>query len=180
MSSSLDQCLRSFPPALSSDGSKLSLVAKQISFFGKVPPTIARFVKVLYISNNSFKSLSGIEQFVLLKSLSCANNDIKYLGDLKYLSSCRQLEKVSFVGNIVTSMPFYRQYLISICPNIISIDGVNVLWKEKIESKSSSSKAQLYYDQLRLNDLRNCILRHIQKLVTCHGELLATVFGRFR
>ena len=180
MAYSLESSLKSYPPALSSDGFKLSLVGKQITTIGKLPPSIARNIKVLYISNNSLKSLNGIDQFSQLKSISCANNNIKFLGDLKYLSACHCLEKVSFLGNIVTAMPYYREYIISICPNIISIDSMNVLWKEKIDSKSSSTKAQLYYDQLRLNDLRNCILRHIQKLVTCHEELKTTVFGRFR
>jgi hypothetical protein len=69
MNYTLEEALHLHPVSLSSNGSKLSLVGKQISSFGlrPLPRTISDPVKVLYISNNSLSSLNGIEQFRYLR-----------------------------------------------------------------------------------------------------------------
>jgi hypothetical protein len=176
----IEDALLKSPNSLSLDGNKLSLVGKQISHIGLIPPSVCRSIRTLYISSNYLKSTQGLEQFVNLKCLSCANNSIRYLGELQWLRECRLIEKVSFIGNAVVSMPYYREYIICLCPNLVSLDSINVSWKEKLDAKSSSHKAQMFYNQLRVNDLRYCIVSHMCNLVYCHQELITKVFGKFR
>ena len=177
----LEEAVRRNPQCLSLEGSKLSVVGKQITSVGNpLPSSISDSVRTLYISNNNLKTLQGIENYSRLRIVSCTNNYIRYMGDLKYLKNIKYLEKVSFIGNPVSMMPFYREYLISLSPNLISIDGKNISINEKMDAKSSSHKAQLFYNQLRLHALRNCILGHIKNLVCCHKELHDVVVGKFR
>lgn len=177
----IEEAVRQHPQYLSSDGSKLSIVGKQITCIGNaLPPSIAEAIRTLYISNNNMKTLQGIEKYYQLRVISCANNYIRYLGDLKYLKQIPFIEKVSFTGNPVSLMPFYREYLISLCPNLLSIDGHTISWKERTDAKSSSQKAQLFYSQLRLTALRNCILLHIKNLHCCHQEIRSVILGKFR
>ena len=51
-------------------------------------------------------------------STSVANNLIRYLSSLRSLALVENLERVSLEGNVVTSMPFYRQYLIGLIKSI--------------------------------------------------------------
>lgn len=162
------------------DGKKLSLVGTSLSVLDTVPISISRGIYVLYLSNNNLLSLKGIEQFVNVRCLSCGHNLIRYIGELQYLRNLRELEKVSLDGNVVTSMPYYREYILLLCPKVEVIDGVKVSSQERLSSQASARKAQTFYEQLRLNELRNCVLEHIFNLLKCHSLLLSVVLGRFR
>ena len=174
----LSFALRSKPTAF--DGSKLNLVGQDLSSIDGLPPSIAVKLKTLYLSNNNLMSLNGVDQFRFLSSISCANNLLRYLGELRALSVLEYLEKVVLDGNIVTTMPFYREYILELCPSIKSIDGIRVSPEERANSKIVARKAQAFYEQMRLNELRNCILDRTSRLLSCHVELLRVVLGTYR
>lgn len=159
---------------------KLSMVNCSISLIDQIPRTFCENVRTLYLSNNNLLSLKGIEQFNNTQSLSCANNLIRYLGEIRWLNKLEGLEKIVLEGNVVTSMPFYRDYIIGMCPKIASIDGIKVSTNERHNAKSTARKAQSFYDQLRLNELRNVILKHLECLLPCHTDMVQTVMGSFR
>jgi hypothetical protein len=157
------------------DGSKLNLVNSTITTIDKLPNLLCLKVKTLYISNNNISSSEGIEQFTNLQSLSMSNNLIRYLNELLPLSKLKHLEKISLEGNIVTAMPYYREYLLGLCPNLQLIDAIKVTNIEKSNSKSSSRKAISLFSQLRVNELQCCILRHLSGLIKCHNEMSKVV-----
>jgi Leucine-rich repeat (LRR) protein len=131
-------CLQSLPAPFDGTGQKLSLVGNNISEIDKVPSTLLTRVQTLYLSNNRIVSLDNIEQFTHLQNLSVTNNLIRYLSHLKSLALNEQLEKVSLEGNVVTGMPFYRQYMVGLCPRLLVLDGSNVTAEERSCSKSTT------------------------------------------
>ena len=104
------------------DGNKLQLVGLGITVIDKISITISSKIRVLYLSNNSIISLQGIEQFSLLESLSCSNNKISSVKELRRLSALRFLEKLSIDGNEVCCYPYIRELLIHTCPNLTQLD----------------------------------------------------------
>ena len=176
----LCSCLQSAPAAFDGTGLKLSLVGCNISVIDKVPGKLIDKIQTLYLSNNHITSLDGVQQFVHLRSISVANNLIRYLSSLKSLASLVHLERISFEGNIVSGMPFYRQYLIGLCPRLVSLDGINVTSEERNGAKSSVRQVIAFYDQLRLNELQNIILRNVCIQLDLHAEFNNVVLGRFR
>lgn len=134
----LCSCLQSLPAPFDSTGQKLSLVGNNISEIDKVPSTLLTKVQTLYLSNNNIVSLDNIEQFTHLQNLSVTNNLIRYLSDLRSIALNKQLEKISLEGNVVTGMPFYRQYVVGLCPRLLVLDGTNVTTDERSSSKSTT------------------------------------------
>jgi Leucine-rich repeat (LRR) protein len=131
-------CLQSLPAPFDSTGQKLSLVGNNISEIDKIPSTLLTKVQTLYLSNNSIVTLDNIEQFTHLQNLSVTNNLIRYLSHLKSLGLNEELEKVSLEGNVVTGMPFYRRYMVGLCPRLLVLDGSNVTAEERNSSKSTA------------------------------------------
>jgi hypothetical protein len=126
------------------------------------------------VRSSFFLHLLFLPSFLRLRSLSCSNNSLKYFGDLSALRELQFLEKISLIGNIVSSMPFYREFVLSLTPGLVSLDGVPITLKDKLEAKQAATRARLFYDQIRLNHLRNNLLLHVQRSVLCHTQLLST------
>jgi hypothetical protein len=162
------------------DGEKLGLVGLEIREIDLIPTKISEGVQVLYLSENYISSLAGIDQFKHLATLSIMNNHIRYLDELQPLSRLAKLQKISLVGNLVVKMPYYREHVIVLCPCLTSLDGEQVTAVERASATSMFYKIRAFYDQLRLNELRNCVMVHISKLMTCQVELRKEVFGKFR
>ena len=176
----LCRCLQTLPAPVDSTSSKLSLVGLDIGEIDFVPGPLPERIQVLYMSNNLLTSLDGVEQFVNIRQVSFANNFIKYLSDLRSLGLLPHLEKITLEGNVVTGMPFYRQYLIGLCANLTSVDGINVTPDERKHARTYSRQLSAFYDQLRLNELQNIILRHLRLQLTMHSEFQKVIIGRFR
>jgi hypothetical protein len=134
----------------------------------------------LYLSNNSLKCLEGIDQFSNLTSLSASNNEIRYLNSLAPLSRLPSLTKLSLDGNVVTKMPFYRQYLLGLCAGLTWVDSVAVSPQERDHDKATSRRAGLQMETLRTNELRLVVLKHIEKLMYCHAQLVSVLVGKLR
>ena len=176
----LCRCLQTLPAPVDSTSSKLRLVGLDIGEIDMVPGPLPERIQVLYMSNNLLSSLDGVEQFVNVRQVSFANNFVKYLSDLRSLGQLQHLEKITLEGNVVTGMPFYRQYLIGMCANLTSVDGINVTPDERKHARTYSRQLSAFYDQLRLNELQNIILRHLRLQLTMHSEFQKVIIGKFR
>ena len=80
----------------------------------------------------------------------------------------------------MTKMPYYKEHVLILCPNLLSLDGIKITQIDRSRANVVFFKAKAFYDQLRLNELRNSALVHISKLLACHLELHEEVFGKFR
>ena len=176
----LCRCLQTLPSPTDCTSSKLSLVGLDICEIDGVPGPLPARIHTLYISNNLLTTLDGIEQFINIRQISFSNNFIKYLSDLKALGFLHRIEKISLEGNIVTGMPFYRQYLIGLCSSLTVIDGVGVSVEERKHANSYTRQLSAFYDQMRLNELQNIILRHLRLQLTMRTEFQKVVVGKFR
>jgi Leucine-rich repeat (LRR) protein len=177
---SLCSRLQNHPAAFDVTGLKLSLVGGNISVIDDVPSALINKVQTLYLSNNHITTLDGIEQFQQLRCLSVANNLIRYVSSLRSLHQNQYLEKISLEGNVVTGMPFYRQYVIGLCPRLLVLDGVNVTVDERNADRSTARQLSAFYDQLRLNELQNIVLRNLFLQLNLHADFSNVVLGKFR
>jgi hypothetical protein len=172
------QCLLEVPNSL--DGDKLSLVGMRINSLSDPPPlNVAAKVKVLYLSNNDLDDLEGIGDFKNLKALSIANNSFHYLGSLRPLRCLTHLEKLSTEGNSINGMPYFREYILGLCPMLVSLDGSKISLEERASAKSNSRKIANVFHQLRSNELRLLVLDHLQKLTHVHSQFFS-MLGKFR
>lgn len=163
------------------DGSKLNLVGFNIDYIDVLPSNaFALKCKTLYLSNNNMKDLDNIVQFKNVTILSLSNNIIKYLDLLDPLVHLSNLEKISLDGNIVATMPYYRQYLIGLCPQIKVIDGIRVTSSEKSEALTLNAKVKISRERLRLNEFRYTVMSHLLNLTRCHVIMTDNVIGKFR
>lgn len=176
----LSAVMRSTPTPITAKGTKLAPVGAYITHIDEIPTTFALPVTTLFLSNNSLADTKGVSQFVNAKTVSYANNVIRYLHDLVYLSDLKHMEKLSLDGNIVVHMPYYRQFVLAICPQLEFLDGVRVSATEKQAADVHRRKAAALLEQLRTNELRAAVLVHFTSSVTCHRELMLTVRGKFR
>lgn len=153
------------------EGSKLSLVGDSITAIGELPPSLTSRVQTLYLSNNNIASLGGIDQMKGLRSLSMANNLMRYLGQLQVLGEMSVLEKLSLEGNPVSNMPFYRMCVLSLCPHLVVLDGKKVTIEERRLVSGSMGKINQHFETLRKNELKNVVLLHLASSLACNSEL---------
>ena len=160
-------------------GNRLQLVGVDITIIDPLPLLLATRVEVLYLSNNNISSCDGLLQFSNLHCLSLANNNFRYLYQIYALSHSNllKLEKLSFEGNIISEMPYYRAYVLGLCPHLQSLDGLRVTPAERLNAKASARKVSSVFEQLRNNEVQNVVLRHLHLLASCHSELLRIVMG---
>ena len=175
---SLSAALTHNPPAF--DGTKLNLVNANINAIDDIARQLAVKVKTLYLSNNSISSLAGIESFSSVVNASISHNLIRYLEELQPLARLKHLEKLSLDGNVVTAVPYYRDFVISLCKNLQTLDGVRISNAERASASLGSRKLESIFQQLRLNELHTCVLAHLQSRLRCKIEMAEVVAGRFR
>lgn len=175
---SVQEVLLSQPGVI--DGAKLSLVGNRISLIDKIPPRVAGSIKIVYLSNNDIRHIDEIAQFTNCHTLSLANNLIKFLGDISCLGKMEFLEKLTLEGNDVTGMPYFRDYVLGLCPRLSIVDGIKVSVEERLAARNKARKVASVFEQLRINELRLQILYHYALLSKCHAELSRVVCGQFR
>lgn len=163
------------------EGDRLSVVNSDVGEIGdNIPLKFAHSVRTLFLSGNYLSSIAGIHQFGRVEVLSLANNSIRYLEELETLRSLPNLKKLSLAGNAVCSMPYYREIVIMNCAQLVSLDGSRVDSVLRSHAKIVAFKAKTVLEQLRVNELRNTVLAHASKLLSCHLELRNIVCGKFR
>jgi hypothetical protein len=121
------------------NGSRLSAVEKFVTTIDKLPEPYPA-AETVYLSRNCLTTLSGIEQFHAVKVLSFADNLLQNFSELSTLANaCPTLVAASFTGNPMASLPNYRSHVISLLPNLQSLDGITI---SKQERQSSTSLLQ--------------------------------------
>ena len=98
------------------------------------------------------------------------------------MTLCKRLTNINISDNKVTRMPYFRECLLLACPGLKSIDGKAVHRNNRTDTEDRSVAAAISYqmEQLAVNELRICILRHWLGLIRCHNELIELVCGRFK
>lgn len=165
----LSSSLRLHPSSF--EGTKLSLANCEISNIDNISSTLALRVKTLYLGTNNLSSIGNIVQFSNLSTASLSNNCIRYLDELRPLGILQQLEKLSLDGNIVTSMPYYREYMIGMCTHLHSLDNKAVSSSERTAGHPTAVQVSATFRRLRCNELRYAILLHALHMSKCRAEL---------
>lgn len=165
--------LRCHPTAL--EGGKLSLASNSITHIDSIPSAVALKVRTLYLSSNSIASLEHLDQFAGLTTLSAAGNCLRYLQELRSLGALEHLEKLSLEGNVVASMPFYREHVLGLCPRLASLDNRAVLDAERSQARAEYRRVQDVLEQLRCNELRHAAMGHLMGTLKCRAELTAAL-----
>ncbi|XP_060944510.1 centrosomal protein of 97 kDa [Limanda limanda] len=130
----------------------LDLSDNNISTIGDITKLVA--LKTLLLHGNSITALRSVPAHLpaLLSILSLAENEIRDLNEVSYLSPLRDLEQLSIMSNpcvmATPSLPEfdYRPYIMSWCLNLKVLDGYVVSQKEglKAEWLYSQGKGRLY------------------------------------
>ena len=82
------------------------------------------------------------------------NNKLSKLEDLtRIAASCKSLQRLSLLGNLVTQLPNYRLYVIHLIPSLRVLDFQKVTSKERQEATRRFDSAQAGSAQL-LKDLK--------------------------
>jgi hypothetical protein len=180
----LSEAMRTEGNVLRDNGTKLNLNNKSIGSLqdaNKLKPALVARVEHVYLSMNTLLSLQGIECFHNVRVLSVSENYIRYFSEIRCLSTLTQLEMLLLDKNPVTCMPFYREYVLQLCPRLQSVDHVKVDDAERTRLRCVyADKAGAYYKTMRENELRLCVLEHARKLAIVHQGLYKLVLGRFR
>lgn len=145
-----------------------------------IPSSLIAEIHTLYLSNNHVYSLVGLSQFNNLRVLSVANNNIRYYEDLDVLSKLNHLERLNLDRNPVTYLPYYREYVITLCPKLIILDDCKLNDYEIEHCKENISKLRNYIDQFALIVLRNTMLSHYIMKRLCHESLFTEIFPSYR
>ena len=159
------------------DGRKLSLVGLDIHFIDMLPSKISETMKTIYLSNNYIATLVNLDQFQRIETASIMNNNIRYLDEIQILSRLKGLKVLSLQGNVVTKMPFYREHVVTMCQALTLLDDEKVTPEYRQHCKDRFHDISTFYSNLRLNELRNSTLRHVDQLMECHCQLRVK-FGR--
>ena len=165
----LSSALRKHSTAI--EGNKLSLASCEITTFDLIAPATAAKVKTLYLGTNSFSSIENITQFSNLSTLSMSNNCIRYLSELRPLGALAQLDKLSLEGNLVASMPYYREVVIATCPHLTSLDNKKVTGVERSQCRQMAAMVGERLGELRLLELRYSALLHLLFVLRGKAEL---------
>jgi hypothetical protein len=177
----LTQILRLEGGCLKDNGTKIHASNKQIGVIDKLPATnVAHRVQNLYLSGNELVTLHGVETFPNLKVLSLTENFVRHFSGIHSLNRLPHLEMLSLYNNPVVNMPFYREYVLTLCPKLARLDNVGVTGNERLRLKQWTGKAEVYYSTMRLNELRICVLNHMRLLRKVFEEMEKYIVGRFR
>ncbi|KAG9390299.1 Leucine-rich repeat [Carpediemonas membranifera] len=131
-------------------------------------------ITTLYLSNNQIRSLTGVEQFLRLETLSLANNRIADLNELRNLSSVPYLRNLNLEGNPVASQPHYRSQAIAHCSTRLAVlDGKQVTDAErKTADAVVRNEASLFRLMLSNQLLIDRLHRAVEK-IAMHRQLVA-------
>jgi len=148
----------------------VNLKDKKIFLIDEVPEKFVH-IEGLYLTNNQLQTLKGIAQFKNLKSLSVANNFISSVDELEYLRSL-PLVHLNLEKNPLTSHPSYKNSVISILPNLKTLDNKELSATEK-NSAGVSLKKQSNFTKIILdNEKQASKLENLENKLKLHSELV--------
>lgn len=157
---------------------RVNLVNRDICAIGNVNTSTGQAIAHLFLGNNHITSLSGIENLHNLKSLSCANNLIRGIHGLSYLSSCPNLEELYLCGNPVTSIPYYREHVISTFRQLKVLDGKPIKAQEVHKAKVVILEEHTWMNLLFIDDCTITKLNQSIRRLRVHVQLLKLIYGK--
>ena len=113
-------------------------------------------LRTLLLTNNRLTRVDAgfADMCPQLESLLLTNNKLSKLEDLtRIAASCKSLQRLSLLGNLVTQLPNYRLYVIHLIPSLRVLDFQKVTSKERQEATRRFDSAQAGATQL-LKDLK--------------------------
>lgn len=164
---------------INANNRKISCLKDKRTGSPSLPLVITSNIVTLYLSNNYLKDLENIEVFSSLRNLSVANNCIKYYHEVKSLRSLQLLEKLCLDGNPICFLPFYREIIIDMCPQLHVLDDRKVSIAERKLSTILRKKFVTMLEVMNLNELHIAVISHIYFLRKCHLQMMM-MFPRFR
>ncbi len=106
-------------------------------------PVLKRLLS-LFVCNNHIKVLrSGLKSLPRLETLVLTNNDICTLADVSALGELPHLRHLSLLGNPVTRVEHYREYVLFKCPALEVLDFRKVKRKERYLAQRLFADAKL-------------------------------------
>lgn len=113
----------------------------------------------LYLSRNRLVHLEGIQQFINLQALSVSNNYLASFTALSPVRHLRTLEAVSFDGNPLADLPYYRAHVITILNSRLQqLDGKVIT---EIERATAGDLLAIERELHRLAARHACILNKL-------------------
>lgn len=123
---------------------------------------VCRQLEIIYLCNNYIGKLEGLRHLKMLQYLNLAVNNIKiieglegcenlnkldltlnFIADIDCVVSLRanvHLESLHLVGNACTSTPGYRSYVAHMLPQLVTLDGEEILKSERISARQEEPK----------------------------------------
>jgi Leucine-rich repeat (LRR) protein len=143
---------------------------------GIFPASLSSSIRLLYLSNNSLVSLNNIQQFKNLETLTVAGNEIAYYEDLVALKDLPSLTSLDLRDNKVTDLPYFYDYILSLCPGlkilIKDLTGYSKINEEKLlEAKLNYSKLLTYLSKAIYNEMKNKFVENLALRRNLHLDL---------
>lgn len=162
------------------DGDRISAVGAQIDTIGTVPSTISQRARKVFLSNNNLRHLQQISQFIHCEILSLTHNDINYLEDLYPLKELVSLKKLSLEGNLVTKLPFFRDFVLGHCPHLQQLDKDIITDEDRLRATVNFRRACLFISRAITNAVRNVLLNSMVVKRLAHREMRTSIFNRYK
>lgn len=159
------------------DGSRLNAVGKGIHAIGSVPPSVAANITALYLSQNSLRSLTGVEQFQAIRLLSIGGNLLSRVEELEQLAGLRYLRNLNLVGNPLCDLPNYRYRAIEQLKNVQVLDTADITKNEREFAPVIAPHDHVQRDTLVKNHFEIQKLQRAALLIQLHKEFFGYVFG---
>ncbi|EEY65681.1 uncharacterized protein PITG_03198 [Phytophthora infestans T30-4] len=166
------------------DGARLNAVGKGLHVLGRVPPTVSASVTALYLSQNSLRSLEGIEQFSAVRLLSVGGNLIASEKEVAILNDLAQLRNLNLMGNPLCDQPNYRLRIIAMLDKLQVLDNSDITKKERDAAPHVAAQDNALRGMVSQNHFGIQKLQRIAQLISLHkafyGRVMAGVAaGRF-
>ncbi|KAJ3165929.1 hypothetical protein HDU88_003804 [Geranomyces variabilis] len=100
-------------------------------------------LEVLSLAINSIKSLSAFRDLTALKELYLRRNQISDIGELQHLRRLSNLNVLWLSENPIASHPQYRQFVISLLPNLRKLDDTDVTRQEREMARATVPSLQV-------------------------------------
>ncbi|KAL4455778.1 hypothetical protein ABPG74_003188 [Tetrahymena malaccensis] len=165
----LSNALERFPQFF--DDIKISVVQKSINEIDRLPYKYNN-IEILYLSNNNLTDLEGIQQFKKLRTLTLAHNELSNVKILRQISQLNSLEQLNLSGNPIAKHPNYKIYLLTVLPNLKSLDGRPVSEEARLKAEIKA-KQQTQLLQLMLRNYCEIIkLNSFGRKIDLHREMI--------
>lgn len=174
----LVDAIRKFPAGLEKD--RLRCVGQNVTKLGFFPSNLAIAIRSLLVSSNALESVDGVEQFANLDTLSVSNNLIRYMEDLAGLRTLTHLKKLSLQRNPVTKLPFYRDFVVTLCPSLEVLDGLRLSDGLRAICMVNMRQVQVHIQAALRNALRNLLLANLLQKTKLKKEMRQVLLQRQR